>query len=774
MKHPKFLGGGGLFVLVFGFMAVTSILQKFPTVDEPTHLFAGYSYLKWGDFRVNPEHPPLAKVLAALPLLGFDIADPRLSSASWDQILQYGPGHGLGGVYTNNLAARMLFMDNDADALFFYAKLPMIALGIFLGIFVYLWSRELFGTGAGMISLFLYSFDPNILAHAPLIHTDMPFAAFFFISTYFFWRALVRLTWPNLIFTSFFFGLAAITKYAYFAILLAWGMLALQRVFSPEPPECAVGVPRVVSSRWGKTALITGVFVCVLLAGYLFVWGAYGFRFHAVPGGSQPLPMARVMPQNPVLQGLVSFVVHTQLFPEAWIYGQLHVFKGLYRTAYLFGELSDYGFWLYFPVAFLVKTPLPVLLLLVAAVILGIARRNGRKTGWFLFVPVAAYLCFAIVSRMNIGLRHILPIYPFLFVFAGGGAARLWKEKRVVGKAAVAGIALWQVWSSIGIYPHYLAYFNELVGGAKNGHRVLVDSNLDWGQDLKGLKRWMDENRVKQIQLLYFGFKNVAYPHYYKINALAVPGSSMGGALPPGENQKIPNYLAVSVHRLHGPLPEGAPEGFIKAFRAVEPVATIGYSIHVYRIDSAIEYYRRAVQNHPVAAEAHANFAYLLDNQGKRSEAIEQFRLAVQSSPTFAKAHRDLGVALARRGETENAIFHLRKALDLTPPEHRSGLHYYLGLALAKRGRDGEAIRHFEDALEIKPNSLEALHALGRIAAAQGRLDRAVDYFQKALDIDPESPEIHESLGRAYSQLGKRDEAVRHYQKALGILKLRR
>jgi tetratricopeptide (TPR) repeat protein len=763
----------GTFVLLFAFLIITSFLQKSPTVDEPMHLFAGYSYLKWGDFRANPEHPPLAKVLAALPLLAFDINDPRPGSADWDLILKYGPGHGPGIIYTNNLAARMLFIDNDADRFFFYARLPMIALGILLGIFVYLWSKELFGTGAAVVSLFLYGLDPNILAHSQLVHTDLPFTAFCFISTYFFWRTLGRLTWPNLLFTCFFFGLAAITKHASFAVFIVWAAVALSRILSSQPQECTIGASRVVSSRWEKTALVTDVFLGVLLTGYLFVWSAYGLRFHAVPGGAESLPLARVMPQNSLLQGLVYFIVHYQLFPEAWIYGQLHVFKYLDRTAYLFGQLSDHGFWLYFPVAFLVKTPLPTLLLLVEAIYMAVLRRRERAKGLFLLIPVLVYFSLALGSRMNIGLRHILPIYPFLFVFIGGTAAELRKESAGIREKILICLGVWYVWSSVSIYPHYLAYFNELVGRAKNGHKVLVDSNLDWGQDLKGLKRWMGDNQVKQIQLLYFGFRSVAYPQYYKINALAVPGSSVGGYFPSGEGQQLSNYLAVSVHRLYGPLPEGAAEGFIKAFRAVEPIATIGYSIHVYRIDSAIEYYRRAVQSNPTAAETHANLAYLLYNQGKSVEAIEHFRLAVQSSPAFAEAHRDLGVALVRQGEMENAIPHLLKALELSPPDHRSGPHYYLGLALAEQGRDYEAIQHFEDALKIRPDSLEVLHALGRIIAAEGQLDRAVGYFQKALDIDPESADVHESLGRAYTQLGKREEAVRHYEKALQILKSR-
>jgi len=155
----------GIFVVLFTFMTVSSFVRKSPTADEPVHLFAGYSYLKWKDFRANPEHPPLVKILAALPLLALDIKEPQLSGTDWDRIPQYGPG----GIYTANMAAQMIFLDNDADTLFFYARLPMIAIGIVLGMFVYLWTRELFGAAAAIVSLLIYSFDPNILAHSQLV-----------------------------------------------------------------------------------------------------------------------------------------------------------------------------------------------------------------------------------------------------------------------------------------------------------------------------------------------------------------------------------------------------------------------------------------------------------------------------------------------------------------------------------------------------------------------------------------------------------------------------
>lgn len=169
----------GCFIVLFGAVAFTSSAYNSPTYDESVHLFAGYSYLKWGDFRANTEHPPLAKVLAALPLLALDIKEPSRSNPYWELIPKQRD-------YSWMMANQMLFSDNDAETLFSYAKLPMIALGIVLGGFVYLWASELFGLPAAVAALFLYGLDPNILAHSPIVHTDIPFTTFSFISTYFF------------------------------------------------------------------------------------------------------------------------------------------------------------------------------------------------------------------------------------------------------------------------------------------------------------------------------------------------------------------------------------------------------------------------------------------------------------------------------------------------------------------------------------------------------------------------------------------------------------
>lgn len=559
------------FVLVFTLISITSLVQKSPTADEPIHLFSGYSYLKWHDFRANAEHPPLIKMWAALPLLAFDVKDPRPSRPThWELIHEDLYGHpGMG------LINDMLFLENDGEAFFFFAKLQMIVIGIVLGVFVFLWSRALFGGTAAIAALLIYALDPNVLAHSQIVHTDIPFAAWLFAGSYFFWRALTRPSRWAAALTSFFFGLAAITKYSAIVILPIWAITAILGILlgrnetGPSPVNPA--------SSGKKMFRLGGLLAAAAATAYLFMWMIYGFRFDAIPGGAHPLDLERVAPAAPLAGRIVDFAAAHHLVPEAWLYGQLYVVKFLKRTTFLFGASSDEGFLSYFPAAFAVKTPLPTLMLFLAALWMLIRGRINRAHAVFLLAPALLYFALAVWSRANLGLRYILPVYPFLFVLAGAAAAALWHE-RGRKRAAVALLLGWLLASCASTYPHYLAYFNELVGGPKNGYKALLDSNLDWGQDLKGLKRWMDDHGVKKIGFLYFGWTE---PEYYGIDAAYLKGSWIKYDPPATQTTEPYRYVAMSAHLFHGLAKD---EPFLKPFRSQEPAAVIGHSIFIFKL----------------------------------------------------------------------------------------------------------------------------------------------------------------------------------------------
>jgi len=560
-------------LIIFYFLSLTAALEKAPTYDESLHLFAGYSYLKWDDFRVNPEHPPLAKALAALPLLAINIDTSGITPLQRNAVQD---AKDFGWV----LAARFVLANRDRQELFLYPRLVMIGLAVILGAFVYLWAREAFGTTAGIIALLLYCFDSNILAHSSIIHTDIPFTLCFFAGSYFYWRAAQRLTWGNLFGTSLFFALSAVVKFSFVAILPIWIVLGILRAFSWQPQQSQITSPEVVLAPRQKMALHLIVLGTAMVMAYLVVWAAYGFRFDAVGGETEQLRIGRLVTKESWLSVLAILNAKYFMLPEAWLYGLLDAIRASDRESYLLGQIYFHGTWLYFPVAFVVKTPVPTMVALLVAIVLVVRRRSPFPANLYLLLPAVIFFSLAVCSKFNIGLRHILPIYPFLFVWIGGMVAAIWASRSRTAQWGVSLLGIWLLISSLRVYPDYLAFFNELAGGPANGHNVLVDSNLDWGQDLKGLRNWMSDHDVSRIQLTYFGTLD---PAYYGIDADPLPGTLTVLSRPRIGNYAAPSHIAISVTYLKGLYLWNRDQ--YASFRQQKPVAVIGHSIWVFRLN---------------------------------------------------------------------------------------------------------------------------------------------------------------------------------------------
>ena len=558
--------------VLFVILSLSAVRQKAPTFDETLHLFAGYAYLKWGDFGINPEHPPLAKIVGAIPLLVMDLNHQGVDRSERDRI-QGNRGHAW------ELANRFLFIHNDAETIFLAAKAAMTILAVALGVVIYLWARDLYGLQGAVVGVFIFCLDPNFLAHSAIVHTDVPFTLWFFAATYFFWRSLNELSWSNLLLTATFFALAAITKFSFVSILPIWMLLGLIRLFVKMPQRSRITEPALVRRYSGKSLLLVIILGAVLLGGYVTIWLTYGLRFDASPYPRTQLPTAFAMAKQPWLETIVRLSGDYLFLPDSWIFGIADAFRSLDRPAYLLGEISKEGFWLYFPVAFLAKTPAPTLILLmIALVYLPFAKRQAGAT-YFLLVSAILFFAIAVWSHINIGIRHIMPIYPFLFVWLGGIATELWGLRIRALRTLLIGLSIWLFGSTIASYPDYLAYFNELAGGAKNGHRLLVDSNLDWGQDLKGLKTWMEQNSVTKIQLAYFGMAN---PNYYGIQADYLPGTLFAQSNETPSTEIKASHIAISATYLMGY--NLAAPNFYASFRQQKPLAVIGHSIWVFKL----------------------------------------------------------------------------------------------------------------------------------------------------------------------------------------------
>jgi hypothetical protein len=548
-------------LLVAASLMVASIRTMSATADEVAHLPAGFTYITMRDFRLNPEHPPLLKALAAIPLVIAGAHSPAPDGASWraaaydpDQEWQF--GHDF--LYATP--------GNDADRLLSLGRLAMIALALGLGALLWLWARDLWGEPTAAIAVLLWAFEPNLLAHGPLVTTDTGLAVFSFGACYLLWRCCREVTIGRAVAMAAFVALAAASKYS--AILLAPMLAAVLavRVVTPAPWIVQLRRRRVAFESRGRRAGVAAALLAMAgVAAYVALWGAYGFRYNAtargtaLPQAARLRELAALPPTESNWQTEVAGLVLTEaagakLLPEAAIDGfasMLHDAQG--RQSYVLGTISSTGHWWYFPLALAIKVPLP---LLIFAVIGGVAlarRRFGpdaeNPTVWLVFAPPLVFLAIAMTSQLNLGVRHVLPVFPFLLLLAAAGAAHLWRGRGRARRVAAALLAAWLVVGTLRAFPHFLAYFNEIAGRAQDRVHWLADSNLDWGQDLPGLRDWMRVHDVRRINLCYFGN---ADPTHYGIDFVGLPGSWGVWDQRRPSQPEVPGYLAISATNLAG------------------------------------------------------------------------------------------------------------------------------------------------------------------------------------------------------------------------------
>ena len=579
----------GILLFFLFLIAVFSILNDTFITDEPPHIAAGYSYLTQKDMRLNPEHPPFLKDIAAFPLLFLDLNFP-LQHPAWLQEDNPFWWHQF------DLGGEFLYRSgNNPDQILILTRLPMILILILLGFYIFKWARELFGNKTALLALFLFSFSPTFLAHGRLVTTDVGAAAGVFIATYYFIKALKTPSKKNIILAGISFGLAELCKFSvillipFFAILaLIWWLIKL--------------------GTW-KSAL--KILILVFIIGYLLIWPVYQYHVWNYPPerqardtefllGSTPFPFLRETliwaSTKPVLRPFAEYFLGLALVFQRATGG---------NTTYFLGEVSAAGWKNYFPTVYLIKEPLTFHILTLIALLyvlwLIIIKRPfwqnalHRIKDWIknhfpefsMIIFLAIYWFTSIIGALNIGVRHILPVFPFTYILVCLQISK-WVKKipkifwRKMGISFVLILLGFYIISSLLVWPFYLTYFNEIAGGPKNGYKYAVDSNYDWGQDLKRLKKWVDENKIKKIYIDYFGGGNPEY--YLKEKYVSWWGDRNKKDLPRG------SYLAVSATLLQGGRGISAPgfdqpTGYYRWLDDYQPITRIGNSIFVYYID---------------------------------------------------------------------------------------------------------------------------------------------------------------------------------------------
>jgi hypothetical protein len=530
------LSAGAILLLLFFVQGVFFIGANSPTYDEAMHLAAGYSYLATGDFRLEPQNPPLIKELLALPVfliyrLAFN-PDPQ----HWRDGTEFFVGQDF--LYRSRL---------PADQMLTVSRLPNLMLGGLLVALTGWWAYRIWGGLAALLATALGCLEPNLVAHSSLVTTDVGAALFIFLSVYLLWEYVNFPRWWLLAGTGVSVGIALVAKFS--AVLLIPMMASIiGMAVSIAGEDCAYLPLRKQPNKVTYRLLHAGTVLLII-----------------------PVFALLIIPLAYFLRGF-----------QPWLFGfeRFMTLAQVGQPAFFLGEYSYQGWWSYFVVAFFIKTPLGSLMLIVASIIFYRAGRPlGRREAVFLLVPVAIIFLATTQAKVNIGLRHILPVYPFLFVLASR-LATVHFDRRWLARIPVGALLVFTAISSLRIAPHQLAYFNEFIGGPAQGYRYLGDSNLDWGQDLKGVKAYMEK---ENLPIMYLSYHGTAPPSYYGIRYQYVPGAWPLEWPPPTD--RVPataarKILAISVYNLQDVAFPDDP--LFRWLWLRKPMAKIGYSIFVY------------------------------------------------------------------------------------------------------------------------------------------------------------------------------------------------
>lgn len=502
----------GVLLLLHFHLVFTAARDKSPVFDESVHIAGGLSYWLGNDYRINPENGNFPQRWAALPLVFQSLKFPDLKRLSLPQTDEW------------TIAGDFIFKSgNNPDGIFMLSRAMITILSLITGLAVYFCSRRIFGTGGGLLALSLYALCPEILAHAGFATSDMAVAMAFTLALACIWNVLNKITMGNIVFSSLALSVLFVSKFSAFIIIPVYLVLILIRLRNQKPVECVLFKHRLnIASQARQLFSYSAVLLVNLVFILFFIWMSYGFRFSILnaPGPGDVTAMEKIVVSKCKSVGTAGEALlaarKMKILPEAYIFGFASVLKGSSaRNSYLNGELSTRGWWYFFLYSFMVKTPLPLFLIFIFSLFSLFKWGKPSEGKLYMLTPfltfILVYFLFALSSRMNIGNRHLLPVYPAIFIICGAAYSMLRSKLPIV--IMTAFLIAWFALESYNIRPHYLAYFNQLAGGPENGYKHLSDSSLDWGQDLKELRKWLDENKQggENAYLSYFGTADIGY-----------------------------------------------------------------------------------------------------------------------------------------------------------------------------------------------------------------------------------------------------------------------
>lgn len=502
--------------------------DKSITTDEIAHITGGYTFNHWSDFRLHPENGILPQRWQALPLDLAGVNYPSREDEAWSKSNVWSLGH------------RFLYESgNDHEAMLARARAMNALFGVATVLMVFVWSYRLWGPTGAVVSGFFAALCPTMLAHSGLATSDMSMTFFFLAALGAYWRHLHSGTWSAWLLSAVLFGLAAVAKHSSLLLIPVVAGLALIRFCNRQPVRLGNRIFSGYAEKFLAIALSLGGHILIVV---VCIWTFFGFRYSAfnpaLPHGEFMFPWVLMLSFGGIKAQVIEFFRTWHLLPEGYLYGLAFVLKhSEARAAFLDGEYGLYGWIRFFPLTFVYKTPPSLLAGIFFSAGFVIIRFRNRPIKnltdrLYLVAPLvtlfAVYWIYSLTSHLNIGHRHILPTYPVLYIFCGAlgwAAQQAMKRSRREGTILSVGAASllgWHATITAEIHPHYLAYFSPLAGGPTHGYQHLVDSSLDWGQDLPGVKQWLSTHQ-KPGEAVFLSYAGNGDPDYYHIQAVQLP-----------------------------------------------------------------------------------------------------------------------------------------------------------------------------------------------------------------------------------------------------------
>jgi Dolichyl-phosphate-mannose-protein mannosyltransferase len=621
-------------------LAVTN--REVITNDEGFHTYAGYRYWQCADFGVNPEHPPLAKMVAGLVLQIVKIPAPSgpcpvVSTAK-------GSGYADSAEWLYGSAGASA--ETKIDRVIPLARRGMATFALLLALTAFFFTRRMFGDVSALVSLALIAFEPTLVAHGSLVTTDMALSATSLLAVASFFLFHRRRTLGRLILAGFCCGLALSVKHS--GVLIVPTLLLL--AFAELLFDWRRGERSRTSRVWKEAAAV----LFVLFLGLGVLWATYHFRYAARPDGAQMtmslsdfVADTRAKENHSVILKTIPFLAHHHLLPEAYLYGFVDVLSisDPGQSAFLFGHLYPHGVPQYFPSVILIKTTLGMIGLALLSLLASWKRSFDIRPLYFL-VPSLVWLLAGMVSTLNIGYRHILPVIAPACCLIGVAIVRFWRTNGRFVRSGIAILMVAHVASSLAAFPNELAYGNEIFGGVSNSHNLLTDSNNDWGQALPQVATWLKDNRVSDCSFAYDGF---ARPDHSGIGCHRIIANlfELNGDKGEAQLSRVQSgtfiISGLSWSGIEWERPDLNP---YEVFQKATPRAVIGGADIIYTGTFDMS---RVIAINQLAE------AMSLNGEKQFSQALEPARFATHEMPTSAFAHLALANALAGVGLNDQA-----------------------------------------------------------------------------------------------------------------------